>query len=174
MKNCGHWNVKKHKDIKGGDKYVTLYISLMFDILDKMKITSSESIGKLEKWGNGFITLLGFKAKVRPQKYKKARNVNRNFSKKDLSKIIKEFAKFEILSYDKKRPKHEPTGSYFYLARQLAKCMIRADPLNWHNYGGYTEMTAPSLNVYFTYEDKSKRSIFNQTLPHNFSTDESE
>ena len=43
IKNCGHCNVTKHKEIKGSDKYVTLDISLKFDNLDKMKITSSES-----------------------------------------------------------------------------------------------------------------------------------
>ena len=43
MKNCGRRNVSKHREIKGSDKYVTLDISLKFDILDKMKITSSES-----------------------------------------------------------------------------------------------------------------------------------
>ena len=48
MKNCGRCNVSKHKDIKSTDKYVTLDISLKFDILVKMKITSSESKGKLE------------------------------------------------------------------------------------------------------------------------------
>ena len=26
MKNCGHSNVRKHRDIKGSDKYVTLDI----------------------------------------------------------------------------------------------------------------------------------------------------
>ena len=43
IKNCGRRNVRKHKEIKDNDKYVTLYISLKFDKLDKMKITSSES-----------------------------------------------------------------------------------------------------------------------------------
>ena len=43
MENCGHCNVRKHKDIKGSDKYVTLYISLKCEILDNMKIASSES-----------------------------------------------------------------------------------------------------------------------------------
>ena len=38
MKNCGHNNVSKHKEIKGGDKYVTLDISLKFVSLYKMKI----------------------------------------------------------------------------------------------------------------------------------------
>ena len=43
MKNCGCSNVRKHREIKSSDKYVTLYISLKFDSLDKMIITSSES-----------------------------------------------------------------------------------------------------------------------------------
>ena len=43
MKNCGRRNVRKHKEINGSDKNVTLDISLKFDSLDKMKITYSES-----------------------------------------------------------------------------------------------------------------------------------
>ena len=43
MKNCGCHYVRKHRNIKGGDKSVTLEISLKFDSLDKMRITSSES-----------------------------------------------------------------------------------------------------------------------------------
>ena len=39
MKNCCHCNVRKHKEIKGSDKCVTLVISLKLDKLDKMKIT---------------------------------------------------------------------------------------------------------------------------------------
>ena len=94
MKNCGRRNVRKHKEIKGSNKYVTLDISSKFDILDSIKITSSESKGKLERSGKGLINSLGFKARVRPQKYKKARYAIRNVSKKDLSKIIREFEKF--------------------------------------------------------------------------------
>ena len=47
MKNCGRRNVRKHKDIKGSDKYVTLDISSKFESMDKMKITSSDSKVKL-------------------------------------------------------------------------------------------------------------------------------
>ena len=47
MKNCGRRNVRKHKEINGSDKCVTLDISSKFDSLDKMTITSSESKGKL-------------------------------------------------------------------------------------------------------------------------------
>ena len=43
MNNSGCRNVSKHKEIKGSDKYVTFDISLKFDQVDKMKITSSES-----------------------------------------------------------------------------------------------------------------------------------
>ena len=63
------------------------------------------------------ITSLGFKAKSRPQKYKKARYAIGNVSEKDISKIMKEFEKIEKLPYEKKNPKHEPTDCYFYLAR---------------------------------------------------------
>ena len=102
------------------------------------------------------ITSLGFKAKVRPQNYKKARYAFGNVSEKDLSKNIREFEKFEKLPYEKKMPKHELTGSYFDLARQLAKCMMRSDNLNCHDYGGYTEINAPSSNVNVRDEEKIK------------------
>ena len=42
MKNGGRRNVRKHRNIKGFDKYINLNISLKFDSLDKMRITSSE------------------------------------------------------------------------------------------------------------------------------------
>ena len=46
MKNGGCYNVRKHKEINSSDKYVTLDISLKFESLEKMKITSPESKGK--------------------------------------------------------------------------------------------------------------------------------
>ena len=82
-----------------------------------MKTTSSESKGKLERSGKGLVTALAFKTKVGSPKYKKARYAIGNVSDKDLSKIIKEFEKIGKLPYEKKRPKHEPTESYFHLAR---------------------------------------------------------
>ena len=134
MKNYGCLNVRKHREIKGSDKYVTLNISLKFDSLDNIRITSSESKFKLGRSGKGLITSLGIKAKTRPKKYKKARYAIVNFNKKDLPKIISEFEKLPYESYDKKRPKHESTDSYFYLAIQLADCMMRVDTLNSDNY----------------------------------------
>ena len=67
------------------------------------------------------ITYLGLMSKASPNKYKKARYATGNVSNKDISKIIKEFGKFSYKSYERKRPKHEPTDSYFYLASCLAR-----------------------------------------------------
>ena len=116
--NCfGRPNFMKHIDIKGSYKYVTLDISLKFDSMDKMKITSSESKFKLVISVKGLITSLGLKAKARPKKYKKASCTIGNFSKKDLSKIIREFEKLSYKSYERRRPKHKPTDRSFYLVR---------------------------------------------------------
>ena len=53
IKDCGCLNVRKHRDTKGSDKYVTLNISLKFDSMDRIRITSSESQVKLERSGKG-------------------------------------------------------------------------------------------------------------------------
>ena len=37
IKNSGHRNFRKHKEIRGSDKCITLDISSNFDSLDKMK-----------------------------------------------------------------------------------------------------------------------------------------
>ena len=73
MKNCGRRKVRKHEDIKGSDKIVTLDISSKFDSLDNIKITSSESKGKSERSRKGLITSLGFKTKVRFEKIQKGK-----------------------------------------------------------------------------------------------------
>ena len=41
MKNCGCSKVRKHKDIKGSDKIITLNVLEKFDSLNKMETTSS-------------------------------------------------------------------------------------------------------------------------------------
>ena len=53
MKNWGHQEGRKHKEIKGSDKIVTLNVSEKFDSLNKMKTTSSESKGKIGKIRKG-------------------------------------------------------------------------------------------------------------------------
>ena len=120
------------------------------------------------------VNALAFKTKVRPTKYKKAKYAIGNVSEKDISKIIREFEKFEKLPYEKKRPKHEPTESYFHLARDISNCMMRSDKLNWYDYGGYTKITFPYSNVIVTNESESKRSIVNEKLSQKCSPKENE
>ena len=64
---------------------------MKFGILDKMKITSSDTKGDLGRPINGLITYLGLKRNVRSNKFKKARYAINNVIMKDLSKFIKEF-----------------------------------------------------------------------------------
>ena len=68
MKNVGRQNVRKHREIKDSDKYITLYILLKFGSLDKMIITSSEPKDYLGRSGKGLIISLGIKAKARQKK----------------------------------------------------------------------------------------------------------
>ena len=53
---------------------------------------------------------------------------------KGLSKNIREFEKLPYKSYERRRLKHDPTDDYFYLARQLTKCMTRDYCLNSQVY----------------------------------------
>ena len=99
MKNCGSRKVRKHKEIKGSDKSVTLNIyeilniSQKFDSLNKTETASSGSNVELERSGKGLVTALALKTKSRSKKYKKARYDIGNFSMKDLYKKIQEFEK---------------------------------------------------------------------------------
>ena len=174
MKNFGRRNVRKHMEIKGSDKYVTLDISSKFDSLDKIKITSSGGKREILKIRKGVDYLYEYQDQSKVAKIKKARYSIRNFNNKYLSNIIREFEKFEKLPSEKKRSKHEPTDSYFYLARQLAKCMMRSDTLNWHDYCGFTEMTDLSSNICSTDKDKSKCIIVHKTLSYSCSANKEE
>ena len=71
MKNCSRRKVRKHKEIRGSDKCVTLNIPKNFDSLNNMETTSSESKGKLGRSGKGLVTALALKTKARSKKYKK-------------------------------------------------------------------------------------------------------
>ena len=71
MKKCGCHNVRKHREIKNGEQYNYLDISLMFGNMDKMKISSSEPKYYLGGSGKGLITSLGLNTIIRSKKIKK-------------------------------------------------------------------------------------------------------
>ena len=105
-----------------------------------MKTTSSDPKYYLGGSGKGLITSMGFKKNVRSNKDKKARYAINNVSMKDLSRITKYFENLPHKGYVWKSTKHEPTGSYFYLARQIAKCIIISYAFNSHVKPARTEM----------------------------------
>ena len=109
IKKCGRHNFRKHKDIKNGEKYITLDISLKCGSLDNMKITSSEPTYYYGRSGKGLITSMGLKTIGRSKKNKNTRYTITNISMKDLSKIIREF---ENLPYDLFQPKIPPILSF--------------------------------------------------------------
>ena len=59
-------------------------------------------------------------------------------------------------------------ANYLYLARQIAKCMMRSDAINVHVYPVRTEMTAtkqiPTSRVCSTDKSKLKEFSVNETL----------
>ena len=73
MKNCGRRNVSKHKEIKGSDKYITLDISLKFDSLNKMKITSSESKYNFVKIRKGVYYISGYQGQSKVTQIQKCK-----------------------------------------------------------------------------------------------------
>ena len=82
-----------------------------------MIITSLDSKDNLGILGKRLIASLGLMEKASPKKHKKARYSIGNITKKELSNIIREFEKLPYKSYERRRPNHELTDSYFYLAR---------------------------------------------------------
>ena len=79
---------------------------------------------------------------------------------KDISNISKDFEKLPYEGYVQKRPKHDPTDSYFCLERHLANCMIRDDAFNSHIDHLRTDMTGtqyiPISDVFYSDEIESK------------------
>ena len=141
MKSFGRLYVRKHREIKDSDKYITLDIPLKFGSLYNMRITLPDPKYNLGRSGKELITYLGLRTNVRSKKCKNPRYTITNFSMKDLSKTIKEFEKITYKGYVRNRSKHETTDSYFYLARHISKCMVRVDVLNLDIDPVRTEMT---------------------------------
>ena len=104
--------------------------------------------------------LSGYQGQCKTKEIKKARYGIVNVSMNNLSKIIREFEKLPYEGYERKRPEHELTDSYFYVAIQLAKCMMRSDDLNLDIEPVRTEMTGtqniPISHVCSKDESKSK------------------
>ena len=86
---------------------------------------------------------------------------------KDISKVIKEFEKFRYKGYVRNSTTHELTDSYFYLSRQMTKCMMIYDALNSHVEPARTETNGTQqimiLHVCDFDESKSKDILADET-----------
>ena len=95
---------------------------------------------------------------------------------KNFSKIIREFDRFPYKIYERRRPKHESTDSYFHFARQLENFMMRAYALNVDSYPVIMETNGakhiPILHVCFMDSSESKEFLVEKTLSQVCSTDE--
>ena len=96
MKKCGRHNVRKHIEIKNGDKYITLDILLKFCSMDNTKITYSEPKYYLGRSGKGLITSLGIKNNVRSKK-KKIQGMPLIMSVQRIFQILSRSLKFSLL-----------------------------------------------------------------------------
>ena len=135
MKNCGRRKVRKHKEIKGSDKIVTLNISAKFDSLKMMETTSSERKGKLGRSGKRLVTALAFKTKVRFSKIQKGKLCHRKCQWEGPFEDYQRFEKIWKITYEKRIPKHEPTPSYFHLVK--ATCEVYGEI--WWTYRTFSE-----------------------------------
>ena len=63
MISCGRRNVRKHREIKNGEKYIILDISSNLHCLDKRKVTSSESKDCMGRPGKGLTISLDIRTK---------------------------------------------------------------------------------------------------------------
>ena len=118
------------------------------------------------------IVSLGLNKIRSSKKIKKSRFVITNVSIKDISEIIREFEDFPYEGYMRKRSKHMPNDSYFYLERHLSVCMMRfsisVGPVTTQmtntqnmNNSDMSMQNIPNLHVCSSDKRKSKRIIAN-------------
>ena len=98
MRNFVRRKFRKHKEIKGSDKIVTLNVSAKFESLNKMETISSESKEKLEISGKELVTALAFKTKVGFRKNTKRQGMPSKMSARRtfrrLSKSLRKLARY--------------------------------------------------------------------------------
>ena len=114
MKSCGRRNFRKHRDIKNGEHYIALDLSLKLYCLYKRKATSLEPRDNVGRLGKGMTTSLTIRTKI-PNNKQKARTVFTDITNQYFRKLLKKFNNSPFLGYKKKRVHNEPTESYFLL-----------------------------------------------------------
>ena len=119
MKRFWFHNVGKHKEIKNGDQYTALEISLDLDGLDKREVTSSGSMNYVRIPVKRMTTYMTIRTRIRPNKKHKERNANTEVVPQYFMKILKEFKDIPYLVYWRRQVKNYPTEAYFFLVKDV-------------------------------------------------------
>ena len=133
MKNCGHRNIRKHRDIKDSDKYITWTYRWSLAVWTRWELHLQIEKIIWEDQGRGWLPLWVSRPK-KGQINTKRKGILSELSLWRTFQILSGILKKSYKSYERSSPKHYTTGSYFYLAIQILKCMMRADALNLENY----------------------------------------
>ena len=147
MKNYGCCNFRKHREIKNGEQYIALVISPKFGNMDKIKITYSEPKDYLGIPVKGLITSLGIKTIIRPKKIERTRFSITEAILKDFLRLFMNL-KIWLMRVMWGRLTKIPTDSYFYLSRQISKCMtsnscdrVRTQKMSTQRMSNYKKST---------------------------------
>ena len=116
MKSCVRINVRKHKEINNGEKYIILDISSKLDFLDKREVTSSESKDFMGISGKGLTTSLDISTKSSNNK-QKARFAITDIANQDFRKLLKKFNNLPYIGYKSKQVHNEPSEAYLFLIK---------------------------------------------------------
>ena len=111
MKINGCCNVNKHRDIKGSDKYVILYILLKFGSMERIKITFSERKDNLGIARKGIDYLSGSQGQSKAKEHTKRQGMPSQMSVRRTLQKIGDFDKLLYKSYESRRTNHDPTDS---------------------------------------------------------------
>ena len=106
--SCGRRIVRKHREIKNVEQYITLDISFDLDFLDKREVATSESRDYMGRSGNGLINYMALSIKI-PKKKEKARVTINDITNHYFGNFLKEFKNSTYLGYKDKQVHNEPT-----------------------------------------------------------------
>ena len=95
-------NVRKHRETKNGDHYITSDISLKLKCLEKRKVTSSQPMDYMGITGKGMTKYLTLSTKSINKKQKEMDYIT-TITNQDLRKLLKKFKNLPYMGYKKKQ-----------------------------------------------------------------------
>ena len=132
MTSCGRCNVRKHRDINNGEKYIILEIYYKIGFLDKREVTSSESKDYMGRPGKALNTSMDLRNKIPNNKQNKWFAVT-EMTNLDFSKLLRNFNNWTYIGYKIKQVHNKPTEAYFFLIKKITKLM-KSERGVWPNF----------------------------------------